>query len=86
MLNISGALAADLPTFEVMGFPVSQHQLIAVNSAYVQESSPVPTLTVDGMPASPAQILVLTPRPGRVIANAGGAPRMPMQPSETAAN
>ena len=61
LLSTAGVLAADLPTYEVMGFPATQHQLAAVNSAYVQESSPVATLTLAGMPASPVQILIMTP-------------------------
>jgi hypothetical protein len=62
MLSGTAALSAQLPTYEIMGFPVTQHQLAAVNTAYVKESSPTPTLTLGGMPASPAQIAILTPR------------------------
>jgi hypothetical protein len=85
MLGTSGALAADLPTYEIMGFPVTQHQLSAVNSAYVQESSPVSTLTLAGMPASPVQILILTPRSEQVIAKAVDIPMAATRFSETAA-
>lgn len=56
------AAAGELPTYEIIGFPLTQHQLTAVNSAHVQERSPSPTLTLGGMPASPHQIEVLTPR------------------------
>jgi hypothetical protein len=59
----TSAVAAELPTYEVMGFPITQHQLVAVDSGHVRERSPIPTLTLGGMPASPHQILVLTPRP-----------------------
>jgi hypothetical protein len=62
MLYTSGAAAAELPTFELMGFPISPHQVSVVGSAHVQERSPTPTLTLGGMPASPHQIAVLTPR------------------------
>jgi hypothetical protein len=86
MLSTSGVLAADLPTYEIMGFPVTQHQLAAVNSAYVKESAPVSTLTLAGMPASPAQILILTPRSGQMVAKTGDAPRGTMRISEAAAN
>ena len=55
------AEAAELPTFELMGFPISPHQLSVVGSAHVEERSPVPTLTLRGMPASPHQVAVLTP-------------------------
>jgi hypothetical protein len=51
------AMAADLPTYEIMGFPITQHQLAAVNTAYIQQITPVPTLMVNGMPASPVQKL-----------------------------
>jgi hypothetical protein len=72
VLGASGAMAAELPTYEVMGFPITQHQLVAVNSAYVQERSPTPTLTLGGMPASPVQIAVLTPRPQKQMAAKDG--------------
>ncbi|MCP3462642.1 hypothetical protein [Bradyrhizobium sp. CCGUVB23] len=58
----AGASAAELPTFEVTGFPISQHQVAVMGSANVEEQSPVPTLTLAGMPASPTQIAILTPR------------------------
>lgn len=56
------ATAAEVPTYELMGFPITPHQFSVVGSAYVQERSPTPTLTLGGMPASPHQIAVLTPR------------------------
>jgi hypothetical protein len=62
MLGGASAAAAELPTYEIMGFPITQHQLAAVNSAHVQERSPSPTLTLGGMPASPHQTAVLMPR------------------------
>ena len=64
----SRAMAADLPTYEIMGFPITQHQLAAVNTAYIQQMPPVPTLMVNGMPASPVQIEVLTPRARQQLA------------------
>jgi hypothetical protein len=63
MLSGAAAFAAELPTYEIAGFPISPHQFVAVPSAAVQERAPVATLTLDGMPASPHQIMVLTPRP-----------------------
>jgi hypothetical protein len=68
MLSGFAATAAELPTYEIMGFPITQHQIAAVNSALVQERSPTPTLTMGGMPASPVQIAVLTPRPKQEMA------------------
>ena len=55
--------AADLPSFELAGFPVTLHQVAVLGGADVREQPPVATLTVQGMPASPSQIAILTPRP-----------------------
>jgi hypothetical protein len=63
ILGESGAEAAELPTFELMGFPITAHQVSVVGAAHVQERSPAPTLTVAGMPASPHQLAVLGRRP-----------------------
>ena len=54
--------AAELPTYESMGLPITALQTSVVGSTHVQEVSPVPTLTAGGMPASPHQIAVLTAR------------------------
>jgi hypothetical protein len=62
MMSGAAAAAAELPTFEVMGFALTQHQAAVLNSAIVQERKPNPTLTLGGMPASPAQIAILSPR------------------------
>jgi hypothetical protein len=62
ILGADVATAAELPTYKLMGFPITAHQLSVVGSANVQEASPVPTLMLGGMPASPHQIAVLTPR------------------------
>jgi hypothetical protein len=59
----SGAGAAELPTFELTGFPITPHQVAVVGGTGVQEQAPVPALTFGAMPASPHQIAVLTPRP-----------------------
>ena len=53
-----------IPSYELMGFPITPHQISVVGSANVEEQSPCPSLMVAGMPASPHQIAVLTPRPG----------------------
>src|SRR5262249_18543905 len=62
MLGGAVATAAEFPTYEHLGFPITPHQFSLLGSANVQERSPTSTLTLDGMPASPHQILVLTPR------------------------
>jgi hypothetical protein len=56
----AGARAAELPIYELMGFPISPHQFSVLGSAHVKERSPAPTLTLSGMPASPHYIAVLT--------------------------
>ena len=66
ILDRACAAAAELPSYEVMGFPITPHQFSAVGSANVEEQSPSPSLTMAGMPASPHQVAVLTPRP-RII-------------------
>ena len=58
------ANAAAVPSYEVMGFPITPHQISIVGSAHVEEQRPSPSLVMAGMPASPHQIAVLTPRPG----------------------
>jgi hypothetical protein len=57
------AKAGEPPAFEKLGFPITQTQLSLLGPAGVQESSPIPMLTLGGMPASPHQLAVLTPRP-----------------------
>ena len=61
-------VAAALPSYEVMGFPITLHQISAVGSAHVKEQSPSPSLVMAGMPASPHQVAVLTPRPRMIVA------------------
>jgi hypothetical protein len=56
------AAAAQLPTYESMGLPITAVQFSVVGSTGVQEVPLVPTLTAEGMPASPHQIAVLTSR------------------------
>jgi hypothetical protein len=57
------AVAAELPTYEVMGFPITPHQVSLMGLPNVQERSPTPMLMSGGVPASPHQVTVLTPRP-----------------------
>jgi len=63
MLAGARATAAELPAFELKGFPITRHQVAVVGGTGVQEQAPIPTLTFGGMPASPHQIAVLNPRP-----------------------
>jgi hypothetical protein len=57
-----GATAAELPTYEVMGFPITPHQLVTLGPAHAEQRLSALILTQAGMPASPHQIAVLTPR------------------------
>lgn len=61
-----GAMAGELPTFEVSSFPATPLQLSVTGSAGVQERAATATLTRYGMPASPHQLAVLTPRHRKV--------------------
>jgi len=58
--GIDVAAAAERPTYETAGFPISAHQVSVMGAAHVQETPSVPALMLDGMPASPSQILILT--------------------------
>ena len=62
MLDRASAAASELPTFELMGFPITRHQIALLGAAQIRERSPTPTLALAGMPASPHQVAVLTPR------------------------
>ena len=61
-LQGANAAAGELPTFELLGFPVSRHQVAVLGSANIEERAPSPALVWGGMPASPHQVAVLTPR------------------------
>jgi hypothetical protein len=62
-LLLSGiASAHEFPVFELSGIPISPHQISVLGAtANLKEQSPGASLTMGGMPASPLQILVLTP-------------------------
>jgi len=89
VLGGTNAKAEELPAFEKLGFPITQTQVSVLGSADVRERSPIPTLMLDGMPASPHQVAVLSPRP-RIVKemapssfNAGLAP-LPATPRSSA--
>jgi hypothetical protein len=58
----AAARAAELPTYEIAGFPITAHQVAVLGAANVRDQSAVPTMTLRDMPASPSQIAILTPR------------------------
>jgi hypothetical protein len=60
MISMAGGtagLAAELPTYEATGLPISPVQVRVLGAANVREESPVATSTV-----TPLQFSVLTPR------------------------
>jgi len=63
--STASAFAGELPSYEVKSFPISATQVQVLGGAGVEEQSTAPTMTVAGMPASPAQMLVLSPRAKR---------------------
>jgi hypothetical protein len=72
LISIVGAtagFAAELPTFEAKGLPISAVQVGVLGAANVREQSPVSTAT-----ASPHQLSVLTPRTTRTAETAAPAP------------
>ncbi|MEH2486919.1 hypothetical protein [Bradyrhizobium sp. AZCC 2230] len=60
--STASAFAGELPSYEVNSFPISAMQVQVLGGAGVQEQSTAPAMIVAGMPASPAQISVLSPR------------------------
>jgi hypothetical protein len=59
MLHAGIAAAEELPTFELMGFPISTVQVQLVGSARVKEWSVAPTPTPGAMPAPPHRPVML---------------------------
>ena len=57
MAGGNAGFAAELPTYETTGLPISAVQVRVLGAANVREQSPVPSST-----ASPHQLSVLTPR------------------------
>jgi hypothetical protein len=71
-LSIAGAtagFAAELPTYETKGLPISAAQVGVLGAAGVQEQSPVLTST-----ATAHQLSVLTPRTTRTAETAAPTP------------
>ena len=64
--STASAFAGELPSYEVNSFPISAMQVQVLGGAGVQEQSTIPALTVAGMPASPAQVSVLSSRVKRM--------------------
>jgi hypothetical protein len=62
VLGTVAASAGELPQYEVTGFPISPLQMSVLKSGDIHEQSPSPTLTLNGMPASPHQFAVIGSR------------------------
>ena len=54
-----GVAAAELPTYEIAGFPATPHQMTVLGAAGVEERSGAPIPTLAGAPFSPHQIAVV---------------------------
>jgi len=61
-LRVTNATAAELPTFELTGFPISPHQISVLGRTGIREQPAVPVLLSGEMQASPHQLAVLAPR------------------------
>ena len=66
----TAAFASELPSYEVTSFPITATQVQILGGAGVEEQSASPAMIVAGMPASPVQASVLSPRAKR-LASAG---------------
>ena len=62
----ASAFAGELPSYEVKSFPISAMQMQVLGGAGVEQQSTAPAMIVAGMPASPAQLSVLSPRVKRL--------------------
>jgi hypothetical protein len=56
------AASAESANFETKGLPISLHQAQLTGLADIEEAAPSATLVAAGMPASPHQLAVLSPR------------------------
>ena len=74
--SAASAFAGELPSYEVKSFPISTTQVQVLGGAGVEEQSTAPAMIVAGMPASPSQMAVLSPRVKRLAsANSQSDPR-----------
>lgn len=74
LIAVAGALiasaantfAGELPSYGVKSFPISAMQVQVLGATGVEEQSAAPAMIIAGMPASPAQLSVLSPRVKRL--------------------
>ena len=69
-LTTGAAAAAELPTYQAQGFPITSHQVAVRGAAGVEQQSAAAT----DMPAATHQIAVLTPRAMKVGQQAAAQP------------
>ena len=63
-LGTVGATAGELPSYDFAGLPITPHQMSLLGqSGAMQEQPSAPMRVLDGMPASPVQVAVLSRRP-----------------------
>jgi hypothetical protein len=62
LVGAGSAAFAQSANFEAKGFPISLHQAQVTGSSDIRETTPGATLALEGMPASPHQLAVLSPR------------------------
>jgi hypothetical protein len=74
MSGAAGATAAELPTYQANGFPITPSQVAIIGAANVEQQSVTATLMLGDMPASPHQVAVLTPRTIKVGQQAAAQP------------
>jgi hypothetical protein len=65
--GIGVAAGTEPRTYESGGFPITWLQSCVLGHAIVLDAPAVPALTLGGMPASPHQIEVLTPRKKNLV-------------------
>lgn len=70
-LATAGATAGELPSYDFAGFPITPHQMSVIGqSGAIQEQPSAPWRLLDGIPASPVQIAVLSRRPSTTVQSA----------------
>ena len=68
-LRVTNACAGEVPQYELTGFPITPLQMSVIRSDSIQEQSGNPALMLDGMPASPHQLAVISHRTNRQLAH-----------------
>jgi hypothetical protein len=67
------ATAAELPTYEVTGFPMTPLQVSALGATGVREQAPTTSSELAGLPATALQMTVLSRRGGRTTVGSASA-------------